>query len=222
MRYFIREFKELYQAWLTVLCFFCHPKWLANRLHQDDAIEYAMVSVKKSIALMVMVILTLSLLFSEFTFVQADEKPGEVFAVLLVHGAIVSLVLAGAAWLWFRNGHEVGLLVGWFILVYWVPLWFWNMVFEIHVGFSGEQYSNLFLDFAHGHMLHDWHVYFLVVTWLHAAAVGIYGLHCFYQLKSIYLWLLGLVSALLFLLSFLLVHHAHRGVELIYLIFGMG
>ena len=195
---------------------------MAGVKNHDNAIEHAMLCVKKSIALMVIIITVLSLLFSSFSFVQEQEKPAEIFAVLLVHGALVSLLVAGIAWLGLRNHQQVGLMVGWFIVVYWVPLWLWNMMFEIHAGFTGEKYHNIFLMLAHSEAMMDWHVYLLALIWIHATAIAVYGLHQLFSNRSVYLWSLGLLSSVLYLLSFMFLHHTQKGVEIIYLIFGMG
>ncbi len=210
-------------AWLAMLTFYAYPKWLVNRTQQHhNAIEFSMQNVKKSIALMVIIITVLSLIFSTFEFVQDNEKPGEIFAVLLVHGAISSLIVALLAWLGLKNRHQVGLLIGWFILVYWIPLWLWNMVFEIHVGFSVEHNTHLFLQLAHDESLLDWHMYFLGIIWVHATAVAVYGIRHLLNVNSRYLSFLVLLSSILYLCSFLLLHRTHKTVEVIYLIFGMG
>ncbi len=223
MQYIIKECAALYHAFMAMFCFYLRPSWvMAGVKNHNNAIEHAMLNVKKSIALMVIIITVLSLLFSSFAFVQEQEKPGEIFAVLLVHGALVSILVAGVAWLGLRNHHQVGLMVGWFIVVYWIPLWLWNMVFEVHAGFTGEKYHNLFLQLAHAEAMMDWHIYLLVLIWLHATAIAVYGLHQMFQVNTKYLWSLGLLSSLLYLLSFLLLHHTQKGVEIIYLIFGMG
>ena len=165
MQYLIREFKELWHAWLAILAFYLNPAWLTHTITNHNAIEHAMGVVKKSIATMVLLITVLSLFFVSFEFVQEHEKPAEIFAVLLVHGAITSVILAGLFWLWLRDHHQVGVLVGWFMLAYWVPLWLWNMVFEIHVGFSGGQSTNLFLLLAHQQSLSDWDWLELAPVW---------------------------------------------------------
>ncbi len=223
MQYIINELKALGLSFMAMLAFYLNPKWVLKgvKLH-DNAIEHAMLNVKKSIALMVIIITVLSLLFVGFEFVQEQEKPGEIFAVLLVHGAMVSVVVAAVAWLLMRDHHHVGLLMGWFIVVYWIPLWLWNMLFEIHAGFTGEKYSNLFLQLAHDEALMDWHLLMLGLIWLHATAIAVYGLHQMFQIRSTYLWTLGLLSSVLYLLSFLMLHRTQKGVEIIYLIFGMG
>ena len=223
MQYIIKECQALYHAFMAMICFYLRPKWvMAGVQNHDNAIEHAMLCVKKSIALMVIIITIMSLLFAGFEFVQEQEKPGEIFAVLLVHGALVSVLVAGIAWLGLRNHQHVGLMVGWFIVVYWVPLWLWNMLFEIHAGFTGEKYHNLFLMVAHAESMLDWHVYLLAVIWAHATAIAIYGLHQMFQIRPMYLWALGLLSSVLYLLSFMFLHRTQKGVEIIYLIFGMG
>jgi len=221
MQYLIREFKELWHAWLAILAFYFNPVWLSNTVTNHNAIEHAMGVVKKSIATMVLLITVLSLFFVSFEFVQEHEKPAEIFAVLLVHGAITSVILAGLFWLWLRDHHQVGVLIGWFMLAYWVPLWLWNMVFEIHVGFSGGQSTNLFLLLAHQQNLNNWHWLLLAGIWLHATTVAIYGLHRLLRIRHVLLWVFGLLGAAMYLLSFLLVHRTQRGVEIVYLMFGM-
>jgi hypothetical protein len=223
MQYIFNELKALVQAFIAMLSFYARPAWVLSGIkNHPNAIEQAMLHVKKSIALMVIIITVMSLLFTGFEFVQAEEKPGEIFAVLLVHGALVSALIAVVAWLGMRNHQQVGLLVGWFIVVYWVPLWLWNMVFEIHAGFSGEIYHNLFLQLAHAQTMLDWHVWVLGLIWLHATAIALYGLHRLLVARSGFLWALGLLASVLYLGSFLLLHHTQKGVEIIYLIFGMG
>ncbi|MGJ8662358.1 MAG: hypothetical protein ACSHWU_01850 [Marinicella sp.] len=223
MQYITNEISALYLAFINMFAFYTHPKWMLKSLQkQENAIEHAMLCVKKSIALMIIIILVLSLLFNGFEFVQEQEKPGEIFAVLLVHGALVSVLVAAVAWLALRNHHHVGLLVGWFIVVYWVPLWIWNMVFEVYAGFNGEKYTNLFLQLAHAEVLLDWHLYMLGLIWLHATAIAVYGLHQMFQVRSLYLWGLGLLSSFLYLVSFMLLHHTQKSVEIVYLVFGMG
>lgn len=226
MQFILRECKELYLAMLAFLAFYLRPTWLIKQVKSkhalDNVIEYAMQHVKKSVALMVIIITLLSLFFTGFEFVQEHEKPAEIFAVLLVHGALVSAALAAMAWLFLRDHQHVGLLVGWFILVYWLPMWLWNMGFEIQVGFAKETDSHLFLQLIHQQALHGWHASLLGLIWLHATAMAVYGLHQLFDIRSRYLWLLGLGSSGLYLASFLLVHHTRGGVELVYEIFGMG
>lgn len=223
MQYIFNELKALLQALIAMLSFYGRPAWVLSGIkHHPNAIEQAMLHVKKSIALMVIIITVMSLLFTGFEFVQEQEKPGEIFAVLLVHGAVISSLIAVLAWLVLRNHHQVGLLVGWFIVVYWVPLWLWNMVFEIHAGFSGEKYQNLFLQLAHAETMLDWHLWVLVLIWLHATAIALYGLHRLLTVPPHFLWALGLLASALYLCSFLWLHHTQKGVEIIYLIFGMG
>ena len=226
MQFILRECKELYLAMLALLAFYLRPTWLIKQVKSkhalDNAIEYAMQHVKKSVALMVIIITLLSLIFTGLEFVQEHEKPAEIFAVLLVHGALVSAALAALAWLFLRDHQHVGLLVGWFILVYWLPMWLWNMGFEIQVGFAKETDTHLFLQLIHQQALHGWHASLLGLIWLHATAMAVFGLHQLSDIRSRYLWLLGLGSSGLYLASFLLVHHTRRGVELVYEIFGMG
>lgn len=221
MKYLLREFQELMHAWLAVLAFYVNPGWLANQAAAHNAIEHAMGVVKKSIASMILIITVLSLFFASFEFVQEHEKPAEIFAVLLVHGAITSAILATLFWLWLRDHHQVGVLVGWFMLAYWIPLWLWNMVFEIHVGFSGGKSLNLFLQLAHQETLSGWHWIMLAAIWLHATTVAIYGLHRLLHVRHQLLWAFGLLGAAMYLMSFLLVHRTQRGVEIVYLMFGM-
>ncbi|WP_223786763.1 hypothetical protein [Marinicella meishanensis] len=223
MQYILNELKALFQALVAMVSFYGRPAWVLNGIQQHpNAIEQAMLHVKKSIALMVIIITVMSLLFSGFEFVQEQEKPGEIFAVLLVHGAMVTVLLAAVAWLGLRDHHQVGLLVGWFIVVYWVPLWLWNMLFEIHAGFSSEKYHNLFLQLAHDEAMQDWHLWVLGLIWVHATAIAVYGLHRLLAVQAHYLWALGCLASVLYLGSFLLLHHTQKGVEIIYLIFGMG
>lgn len=221
MQYLTREFKELWHAWLTILAFYLKPTWLIDQVTRHDAIEHAMAVVKKSIATMILSITVLSLFFSSFEFVQEHEKPAEIFAVLLVHGAITSVILAALFWWWLHDHHQVGVLVGWFMLAYWIPLWLWNMVFEIHVGFTDGRATNLFLELAHQKTLSDWHWLLLGSIWLHASAVAIFGLHRLMQQRHVLLWVFGLLGAAMYLASFLLVHRTQRGVEIVYLMFGM-
>jgi|GEM_PF-5950766 len=226
MQFILRECKELYLAILALLAFYLRPMWLIKQVKSkhalDNVIEYAMQHVKKSVALMVIIITLLSLFFTGFEFVQEHEKPAEIFAVLLVHGSLVSAALAALAWLFLRDHQHVGLLVGWFILVYWLPMWLWNMGFETQVGFAKETDTHLFLQLIHQQALHGWHASLLGLIWLHATAMAVFGLHQLSDIRSRYLWLLGLGSSGLYLASFLLVHHTRRGVELVYEIFGMG
>ena len=64
MQYLIREFKELWHAWLAILAFYFNPVWLSNTVTNHNAIEHAMGVVKKSIATMVLLITVLSLFLS--------------------------------------------------------------------------------------------------------------------------------------------------------------
>ena len=112
MQYIFNELKALLHALIAMLSFYGRPVWVLNGIKRHpNAIEQAMLHVKKSIALMVLIITVMSLLFTGFEFVQEQEKPGEIFAVLLVHGAVVSSLIAVLAWLVLRNHHQVGLLV---------------------------------------------------------------------------------------------------------------
>ncbi|MFC3194910.1 hypothetical protein ACFODZ_11730 [Marinicella sediminis] len=221
MQYLIREYKELLNAWLAVLAFYLNPRWLTRNIARHNAIEHTMGVVKKSIATMVLSITILSLFFGTFEFVQEHEKPAEIFAVLFVHGALVSAILAVMFWLWLRDHHQVGMLVGWFMLVYWVPLWFWNMAFEIHVGFSGGQHNNLFLQLAHQEVLSRTQGWLLMAIWLHATIIAIYGLHRLLSFRHVLIWVFGLLGSVMYLASFLMVHHIQKGVEIVYLMFGM-
>ncbi len=210
-------------SWLSMLAFYFHPYWLVNHINQqNNTIEHAMLYVKKSIALMVIIVTVLSLIVIDFVFVQTNEKPGEIFAVLLVHGAVASFIVALVAWMVLRNNHQVGILVGWFILVYWIPLWLWNMLFEIYVGFNDEQTTNLFLQLAHDENLMDWHLYLLSAIWVHATAVALLGVRLLIKLNNLHLILLTLLSSAIYLTSFLFIHQAQKGVEILYTIFGMG